>query len=51
LAEDVDEMICLRAPPSFTAVGQFYRYFNQVEDGEVLQILGAEQKRKLAAHA
>ncbi len=51
LAGNVDEMVCLRAPPSFSAVGQFYRYFNQVEDDEVLKILRAEQKRKLAAHS
>jgi predicted phosphoribosyltransferase len=51
LAGDVDEMVCLRTPPSFAAVGQFYRYFNQVEDDEVLKILGAEQRRKLAARS
>ena len=39
LAKDVDEMICLRCPPMFNAVGQFYRRFNAVEDEDVLAIL------------
>ncbi len=45
LAEDVDEMICLRTPPLFSAVGQFYRSFEAVEDEEVLRILKAKQGR------
>ncbi len=45
LAEDVDEMICLRAPLFFAAIGQFYRRFDQVEDEEVLEILKEEQER------
>ncbi len=43
LAEDVDEMICLRTPPFFAAVGQFYVRFEPVEDEEVLDILKAKQ--------
>jgi putative phosphoribosyl transferase len=43
LSEDVDEMICLRAPPFFSAVGQFYVRFEPVEDEEVLAILKEEQ--------
>lgn len=39
LAEDADETICLRLPPFFAAVGQFYLKFEQVEDYEVLKIL------------
>ncbi len=39
LAKDVDEMLCLRAPPLFVAVGQFYRQFHPVEDEDVLKIL------------
>lgn len=41
LAEEVDEMICLRTPPDFAAVGQFYERFDQVSDQEVLNILTA----------
>jgi len=39
LARDADEMICLRTPPLFAAVGQFYLRFEAVEDEEVLKIL------------
>jgi putative phosphoribosyl transferase len=45
LAEDVDEMVCLRTPPLFAAVGQFYVSFEPVEDEEVLEILKEEQRR------
>jgi predicted phosphoribosyltransferase len=44
LAKDVDEMICLRTPPLFAAVGQFYRHFYPVEDEEMLKILQEEFK-------
>lgn len=46
LAEDVDEMVCLRVPPLFAAVGQFYLRFEPVEDDEVLEILQKEQVRR-----
>ena len=36
-----DETVCLEAPEYFMAVGQFYREFPQVEDSEVIAILGA----------
>ena len=39
LAKDVDEIVCLRAPPFFVAVGQFYARFDPVEDEDVLEIL------------
>lgn len=42
LAGDVDEMLCLRVPPFFAAVGQFYRQFSPVDDEEVLYILRRE---------
>jgi predicted phosphoribosyltransferase len=42
LAADVDELLCLRTPPMFYAVGQFYRQFRQVEDEDVLEILRLE---------
>jgi len=35
-----DEMVCLDAPEQFYAVGQFYREFRQVEDEEVVALLG-----------
>ena len=46
LAKDADELICLRAPSFFIAVGQFYREFDPVEDEEVLKILKQERLRK-----
>ena len=46
LAKDVDEMLCLRTPALFAAVGQFYQWFHSVEDDEVLEILGEEAKMK-----
>ena len=46
LAEDVDEMVCLRAPYSFAAVGQFYFRFEQVEDDQVARILSEEAARR-----
>jgi putative phosphoribosyl transferase len=45
LAADVDEMLCLRTPPFFAAVGQFYVRFEPVEDEDVLDILREEQQR------
>lgn len=39
LAGSADELVCLRAPEDFGAVGRFYRGFDQVEDEEVLAIL------------
>lgn len=35
----VDEFICLLKPMNFSAVGQFYENFDQVEDKEVIQLL------------
>ena len=46
LRPDADEIICLRQPPVFYAVGQFYNRFDQVEDDEILRILKAEIRRK-----
>ena len=36
-----DETICLSAPESFFAVGQFYQDFRQVSDDDVIRLLGA----------
>ena len=46
LTESVDEMLCLRSPPLFVAVGQFYIRFEQVEDEDVLKVLKEEYERK-----
>ena len=46
LTEDVDEMVCLRTPPFFAAVGQSYIQFDPVEDEDVLKILKEGRQRK-----
>lgn len=46
LARDADDLICLRSPPEFAAVGQFYRFFPQIEDKEVFAIMQEEARRK-----
>jgi putative phosphoribosyl transferase len=46
LAEEADETLCLRLPPDFIAVGQFYRNFEQVSDQEMLEILKEARRRK-----
>jgi putative phosphoribosyl transferase len=45
LAAAADESICLRSPPIFGAVGQFYEHFEQLEDEDVLSILREERQR------
>lgn len=39
LENEIDELVCLEAPPHFAAVGQFYRNFDQVSDAEVSAML------------
>src|SRR5512146_323889 len=36
-----DETVCLSAPESFYAVGQFYQDFQQVGDDDVIRLLGS----------
>lgn len=49
LADEADETICLRVPPDFIAVGQFYRNFEQVSDQEMLDILKEARRGKEVA--
>jgi hypothetical protein len=37
------DVVCLQEPPSFRAVGQFYRDFAQVGDEEVVELLRAQE--------
>ncbi len=46
LGRDADELVCLRAPDFFVAVGQFYERFEQVDDYEVMEILREESRRR-----
>jgi len=45
LSHEADWCICLRVPPLFAAVGQFYLAFEQVPEDEVLAILRVEAER------
>jgi putative phosphoribosyl transferase len=49
LRAEADETICLYAPEEFFAVGQFYRRFPQLEDGEVTALL--DEARAFASPA
>ncbi|WP_416137858.1 phosphoribosyltransferase [Halomonas sp. HK25] len=42
LAALADEVVCPEAPRHFRAVGQFFTHFDQVEDDEVIRLLGEE---------
>jgi putative phosphoribosyl transferase len=44
ISELADEMLCLRTPPMFAAVGQFYERFYPVEDEDMLRILRQEYR-------
>jgi putative phosphoribosyl transferase len=39
LRSDADEVVCLDTPIYFLGIGQFYRNFEQVDDGEVMALL------------
>lgn len=41
LEREADEIICLRMPPSFGAVGQYYVRFDQISDEQAIQYLEA----------
>ncbi|MEJ2648731.1 MAG: phosphoribosyltransferase family protein [Sedimentisphaerales bacterium] len=45
-SQDVDETICLCAPENFRALSQFYTYFEQVDDEQVIEILKKYSKVK-----
>lgn len=47
LAGDADEVICLRSPHYFQAVGQFYRDFTQTTDEQVLEALARAHQEQL----
>ncbi|MBB6181280.1 phosphoribosyltransferase [Pseudorhizobium flavum] len=41
---EADDLICLEAPPDFQAVGMYYRYFPQLTDQDVLDVLKQAEK-------
>jgi len=49
VGEYCDEVVCLDAPARFSAVGQFYASFPQLEDDEVIALLSADPPNPPAA--
>jgi predicted phosphoribosyltransferase len=45
LRPEVDEIVCLRTPRRFGAVGAYYRNFAPVSDGEVIALLARARVR------
>jgi putative phosphoribosyl transferase len=43
IAAVADEVVCVQAPPFFSAVGQWYERFDQTEDEEVRELLARAQ--------
>ena len=50
LRADADEVICLRTPEPFSAVGLWYRFFDQTTDEEVRTLLEAAGRRHAVNH-
>jgi predicted phosphoribosyltransferase len=46
LAQDGTQVICLRVPAYFRSVGEFYEYFDQIDDERVQEILRHSNLRK-----
>lgn len=44
VSEAVDELVCVRQPPGFMSVGQFYDDFGQTSDAEVSELLARGAK-------
>ena len=50
LHNEVDEVICLRTPEDFSAVGLWYEDFSQTTDDEVRELLGSPASSPAAQH-
>jgi putative phosphoribosyl transferase len=46
LRREADELVCLSAPPSLGAIGEFYSDFRQVGDDEVRELLERARRRR-----
>lgn len=44
LGADADEVVCLAEPDDFAAIGAFYADFDQLSDGDVIDLLGQASK-------
>ena len=50
LGDEVDDLVCLLSPELFSAVGQWYRRFDQTSDQEVSELLAAARSRETTTH-
>ncbi|HEX7421012.1 MAG TPA: phosphoribosyltransferase [Thermoanaerobaculia bacterium] len=50
LQPEVDDLICLSTPDDFSAVGEWYDKFAQVEDAEVVELMRKAAARELVPH-
>lgn len=41
IRDEVDELVCLLEPQNFRSVGQFYTFFEQTKDEEVISLLNS----------
>ena len=46
LDPEVDELVCLEAPPDLGAIGFWYRDFSQTSDEEVIELLESARRQK-----
>jgi len=51
LRDEVDEIVCLSTPPTFFGIGEFYRDFHQLTDGEVIRLLELARPERPSAQA
>jgi predicted phosphoribosyltransferase len=47
LREEADDVVCLSTPEPFSAVGLWYRLFDQTSDADVQHLLGEARRRML----
>ena len=50
LKNEVDEVVCLRTPEPFVAIGVHYADFNQVSDDEVVRLLAEQADERAQPH-
>jgi putative phosphoribosyl transferase len=50
LKNEVDEVVCLRTPEPFVAIGVHYADFHQVSDDEVVRLLAEQADERAQPH-
>ena len=51
LQDEVDQILCLRTPPGFAAVGRWYEDFSETTDDEVRELLSDDTTRRHSDNA